>query len=375
MMVEFKKKKVKSHTLGEKLKQVREKANVSLNEIAKNTKIRKYYLEMLEEGNFDKLPPNVYVKGFLNSYAEYLGIESADVMKLYEKERGIQRSMRKSQNGTQTTVEKKKRLELPTVVFTPKIFAGLFFAALVVFGGVYFYKEIGEFSKAPRLVVLQPTDDFSVDGSSVEVIGITDREGKIRINGQPIFVNEQGEFKEIVSLQNGVNEIEVKAINRFSNEEIRKFNVSADYETDVATEENVGEVMGAQDEKRNETVKLEIKIKEFPTWVQVTVDGKNIQNGTMLPGSIQIFEGKGEISVTAGKANQVLIKLNESDLGVLSDEVGIVREVIFTPETKVNPLSDVLNESDGEQSGETYEVIKVDELKNENGEEENNTSE
>lgn len=336
-MVEFKKKKVKSHTLGEKLKQVREKANVSLNEISKNTKIRKFYLEMLEEGHFEKLPPDVYVRGFLNSYAEYLGIEPSDVMKLYEKERGIQRSMKKSQAGGEKKIEKKKKFELPTIVFTPKVFTGFLFAVLVILGGVYFYREVGEFSKAPRLVVLQPAENFSLEGSSVEVVGLTDKEGKIRINGQPVFVSDKGEFKETVSLQNGVNEIEIKAINRFSNEEVKKLNVSAKYETDIGNEEEIGEVAGAQDEKEKQTVKLEMKIKEFPTWVLVTVDGKNIQNGTMLPGAIQIFEGKEEISVTAGRANQVLIKLNDQDLGALSEETGTVRDVVFTTESEGLP--------------------------------------
>ncbi len=349
-MIEFKKKKVKSHTLGEKLKQVREKANVSLSEIAKNTKIRKFYLEMLEEGRFDKLPPDVYVRGFLNSYAEYLGIEPADVMKLYKRERGIQRSMRKSQSGLKNDIKEKKKFELPTIVFTPKVLASLFFALLVFSGGIYFYREVGEFSKAPRLVVLQPADNFSIEGSSVEVVGITDKDGKIRINGQPVFVNDEGEFKETVSLQNGVNEIEVNATNRFLNEDTKKINVSANYETDIAQENSVGQVMGAQDEKIRESVKLEIKIKDFSTWVLVTVDGKNIQNGTMLPGAIQLFEGKENISVTAGKADQVLIKLNGQDLGVLSEESGTIRDVIFTPDSQTVQLEESSLENEQEDN-------------------------
>ncbi len=345
-MVEFKKKKVQSHTLGEKLKQVREKANVSLSEIAKNTKIRKFYLEMLEEGRFDKLPPDVYVKGFLNSYSEYLGIEPTDVMKLYEKERGIQRSMRKSQAGLKVDVKKNKRFELPTVVFTPKILASLFFILLVLSGGIYFYREVGEFSKAPRLVVLQPTDNFSLEGNSVEVIGITDKDGKIKINGQPVFVNDEGEFKEVVSLQNGVNEIEVSAVNRFSNQDTKKINVSANYETIIAEENSVGEVMGVQDEKKDDVVKLEIKIKDFSTWVLVTVDGKNIQNGTMLPGAVQLFEGRESISVTAGKADQVLVKLNGQDLGALGETKGTVRDIVFTPGNQTGQLEQVDQKSE-----------------------------
>jgi len=47
-MVGFIRKKVHTHTLGEKLKMIRENANVSLNEISKATKVRKAYLEKLE---------------------------------------------------------------------------------------------------------------------------------------------------------------------------------------------------------------------------------------------------------------------------------------------------------------------------------------
>jgi transcriptional regulator with XRE-family HTH domain len=359
-MVEFKKKKVKSHTLGEKLKQVREKANVSLNEIAKNTKIRKFYLEMLEEGRFDKLPPDVYVKGFLNSYAEYLGIEPADVMKLYEKERGIQRCMKRNKAGLKTEENRKNKFEFPVISFTPKIIASISFAIFVFFGGIYFYREVGEFSKAPRLVVSQPMDNFSIEGSSVEVVGITDKEGKIRINGQAVFVNEKGEFKETVSLQNGVNEIEVKAINRFSNEETKKLSVSAKYETDIAQENSVGAVMGAQDEQEKESVKLEIKIKEFSTWVLVTVDGKSIQNGTMLPGAIQLFEGKENISITAGRANQILVKLNGEELGALSEDAGTVRDVVFTPESTTVELKQA--EQAVQEKEETNQAEKTEKI-------------
>src|SRR5213595_3378581 len=39
------------------------------------TKIRAKYLRALEDEQFDVLPAQTYVKGFLRSYAEYLGLD------------------------------------------------------------------------------------------------------------------------------------------------------------------------------------------------------------------------------------------------------------------------------------------------------------
>ena len=64
---------------GEYLKREREARSISLEEISEFTRIRKVFLEAIERSDLDKLPPNVIVKGFLQSYAKYLGLDMADV--------------------------------------------------------------------------------------------------------------------------------------------------------------------------------------------------------------------------------------------------------------------------------------------------------
>jgi len=66
---------------------------------------------------------------------------------------------------------------------------------------------------------------------------LKDKNNKISINDQPVFVNEEGEFQENVGLQKGLNEITVEAENRFEKTSQKKFNVSANYELKVAGEE------------------------------------------------------------------------------------------------------------------------------------------
>ncbi len=70
--------------LGQVLREAREAKGVSLAEAEDATKIRQKYLQALEEGRYDILPPSVYVRGFLRSYANYLGLDPEHVVELYD---------------------------------------------------------------------------------------------------------------------------------------------------------------------------------------------------------------------------------------------------------------------------------------------------
>jgi len=68
---------------GKTLKQVRERMGVDPETISRETKITMKTLEWIEEEAFEKLPPLVYLKGFLKSYAQSLGLDSPKVTEEY----------------------------------------------------------------------------------------------------------------------------------------------------------------------------------------------------------------------------------------------------------------------------------------------------
>lgn len=71
-------------TMGEVLRDARYRRNLSLEQADRDTKIRKKYLVALEEDDYSELPPPVYARGFLQIYAEYLGLDPVFVGKLYQ---------------------------------------------------------------------------------------------------------------------------------------------------------------------------------------------------------------------------------------------------------------------------------------------------
>jgi cytoskeleton protein RodZ len=61
--------------IGNSLREARVRQQLELGEVELATKIRSRYLRALEEETFDALPAQTYVKGFLRTYADYLGLD------------------------------------------------------------------------------------------------------------------------------------------------------------------------------------------------------------------------------------------------------------------------------------------------------------
>jgi len=61
--------------IGSSLKEARLRQNLDFPQIESTTKIRGKYLQALEDEQFHQLPEEAYIKGFLRTYAEYLGLD------------------------------------------------------------------------------------------------------------------------------------------------------------------------------------------------------------------------------------------------------------------------------------------------------------
>ena len=66
-----------------KLKEARDKAGYTVDEVAAQLNIRKQYIICLEEGNTDAIPGKVYVEGYKKMYCEFLGIDVPNNKTLY----------------------------------------------------------------------------------------------------------------------------------------------------------------------------------------------------------------------------------------------------------------------------------------------------
>src|SRR5260370_16702005 len=62
-------------TVGQDLRKARQRKGEDLAQISSVLKIRKDYLDALEESKFDAIPGRAYIIGFIRTYAQYLGLD------------------------------------------------------------------------------------------------------------------------------------------------------------------------------------------------------------------------------------------------------------------------------------------------------------
>lgn len=74
--------------LGERLREARESQGISLSQAAIETRILQRYLVALEENDYQNLPGDVYARGFIRNYANFLGLPVDELIDQYRQERG-----------------------------------------------------------------------------------------------------------------------------------------------------------------------------------------------------------------------------------------------------------------------------------------------
>jgi cytoskeletal protein RodZ len=194
-------------TVGEILSEKRKALDLGLEEIEKETKIRRKYLEAIEKNDFAIIAESTIVKGFIRNYAQALGLEAGSVLAVFR------RDFCENQKGQIIPRGMVEPLVEKTFFWTPKatIVTGL---SLLILGFVFFFvRQYVGFSSAPPLEVTSPKDD-QLFKEKVVVMGKTDKDASVKIDGTLISIAEDGSFKEEIVLPRGENMVVVETANR-----------------------------------------------------------------------------------------------------------------------------------------------------------------
>lgn len=115
-------------TFGETLRQARLDKGVSLAEAEQDTRIRQKYLEALESEDWSAVPPPVYTRGFVRTYAEYLGLNPRAMVDLYQP--GPRREPQPTIRSAVPKVAIPRDLPLRPIAY---VFAAIAFIAVVAY--------------------------------------------------------------------------------------------------------------------------------------------------------------------------------------------------------------------------------------------------
>lgn len=323
----------KIKNLGQLLKKRRLSLKISLQEVQKHTKISPHYIKLIESSDYDKLSDDVYSRGFIKNYAEFLGFESKPIVDMFKSE------IRTHHKHSADEIKEKSKIGLkplhsPKIILTPKSL--LFFGSLAILFLIvsYIFWQVFILASPPKLTVSnQAVQEVSANFAFVS--GKVDGGADLFINDSPVLTAPDGSFREKVSLSEGANLIKITAKNKLG----KAISIERTIIAKIPSS-NVGKSDSQSTNDKIDGVRVTASISKQATWLIVVADGKEIFRGTILVGSTQTFEAADDLKITTGNAGSTQLILSnklvkDKDLGFVGKDGEIKRDLEFKKDTLV----------------------------------------
>lgn len=194
-------------TIGKYLKEIRLKKRISLSNLENEIKVKKNFIQAIEEEEWQKLPDYPVVVGFVKSIANCLQLNPKATASLLKRD-----YLPKSLKGSPDPEVNNRFFWNPKRTF----FVGIGIIIVLILG--YLIYQYFQFISPPKLEILSPKENQIVIGKGVRVSGRTDTDAKITINNQPVIVDQNGFFEEEIAVVKETQELVIKAISRSGKE-------------------------------------------------------------------------------------------------------------------------------------------------------------
>lgn len=190
------------------LKETRFEKGLALEDVYRETKIQTKILKLLEEGNWENLPEESYVRGLIKNYGEFLGLEKEILLALFRRE------YRRKEEQEKPLWPKFSFRFLPSPNFLIVLGTGFLLLAFVFYLAFQYFSQV----LGPELQVTVPQNEAVIEGKVVDVQGKTDPDAQVYINGGKVEISQSGNFSSRLTLIEEVTIIEIVARNKFGKE-------------------------------------------------------------------------------------------------------------------------------------------------------------
>jgi cytoskeletal protein RodZ len=266
--------------LGQWLRETREGKRLSLEQVEEATRIRRRFLQALEEGTHAALPTPMHVRGFVRNYAQYLGLDVTEVLALYDSE------TREEEEPPEPGLFHPADITLSPTTWLrlDQVFAVLIVVAIILVGGWAARKYLlpGWSFTLPWLAAPRPTS-VAEAGSSPQAIP------------SPTTAPTNTPSPTLT----------------------------------ISPTPTIGPTLVATE------VTLQVNIVDR-AWLLVEVDGVKVHEGIMEVGTTESWQGRHSIYLRCGNAGGVEATVNGESLGNLGER-GEVVDLYWGPQGQITP--------------------------------------
>ena len=281
--------------LGGQLRERRELLGLTLADIERFTHIKRPFLEALENGQFSQLPSSVQGRGMLNNYAAFLSLEESTVMSTYAAALEAQRQERLPPRKPEPVVSGGIRINIPPrlkkylspdLIFGSLVILGMFFFLLWSAVQVFTGQNADLTPTAPSISEVLQTSPTPIPAAELTLTA--------QVTAAPAET----------SLPGGIPAVPAAP-------------------TAVAT---------------RDSAPVQVYVVALQrAYLQVSVDGKVVFDGRVVPGGAYTYSGQRSVELLTGSAAAIEVYFNQKFQGRLG-EVGQVIKLTFTETGMSTPV-------------------------------------
>lgn len=288
------------------LKEMRNKQGKTFAEISQELCIRKSYLEAIENSDYNNIPEYPYGIGFIRSYADYLGLDGNDIVKMYKDE--AEADFRKKhpyfvmEPQVEATVPSRKYLLISLI------------ALIVIYGAWSAYNQLmltpaEEQSEEETIVV----DDANVD------FPLKVEDYSTNVEAQPVEENTNENINEpekeslpVVDVSSEENTQQVVVTDKsFVEPEKATNSEEKEIESENKTEETQPKVQAEEPEKTVKPAKSGLTVNVLKeTWIEVKNEKTLYISKVLQAGDSYTLPKADNLKLSVGKADGVEIMYN-----------------------------------------------------------------
>ena len=256
--------------IGDLLRRERERQNLSIKDIEKATSIRALYIDAIEKGEYKTLPGEVYAKGFVRNYANYLELNANEIVNAFNEEMHPQEELQESAGSS--SAEEARREQSA--------------------------ERNREEYRGPKITSLE---------------------------SYPMEKKSHG-VRNALMVATAVFVVAFAALIAFGGDE----EPSAPAPRAKTQTQQGQKQTEAAPKPAADGVEMKLSFTDR-CWTEVVVDGKTEFEGTAEKGKVLTLKGKDKVRITAGNAGALNYSLNGKDMGAIGQK-GEVVEKTFTKE-------------------------------------------
>ena len=297
---------------GSYLKSERELRGVTLEELHSKTKIPYRYLQALENNQFDELPEEVFIRGYLRSISHVIGAQEDEVLSTYM---DIKKPAPSIGTENSSTLNQKHSMLDPKFIFV-LILTVLFLSGITWGISILVHKFNKDSIESTSTLSKEKQNNTKEDPVNNLSAGNAKTNDTSTALTTSKLASTTSAIDSKVSIENLPNILSTKPTDDLKNLSAAVNNEDPDEElsqsvlVDIAGKENIS---GASVPPKETNIPLTLTIRaKGDVWFNIMVDDSPVDSFVLTKGSEKVFYGEKQYLLNAGNKNLIDLTLNGS---------------------------------------------------------------